>query len=135
MERTLGILKALADGNRLRVVMALCAHKELCVCRLTEMLGIAMATVSRHMSILQAAGVVAHRKESRWVHYRLREDFPVVLRKWLQQNLQAAQEVAADNHMLRRALSCSEQPNAQATPRRSAARKQTPVPRTRQAKK
>ena len=39
METTLAITKALADGNRLRVVMALTEQEELCLCQLTELLG------------------------------------------------------------------------------------------------
>lgn len=83
MKNALPLLKALADGNRLRVVAALMENKELCVCYLTQMLGITMASVSRHMSILQAAGVVASRKEGRWVYYRLDKGLPLALRKWL----------------------------------------------------
>jgi len=46
------ITKALSDGNRLRVVVSLMEHEELCVCQITEMLKLATATVSRHMSVL-----------------------------------------------------------------------------------
>ena len=56
MEQVLGTTKALADGNRLRVVMALTDQEELCVCQITELLNLAMPTVSRHMSVLQKAG-------------------------------------------------------------------------------
>ncbi len=37
METPLGMIKGLADGNRLRVVVALMEHDGLCVCPLTEM--------------------------------------------------------------------------------------------------
>jgi len=75
MEQTLRITKALADGNRLRAVMALVDHDELCVCQITELLGLATATVSRHMSMLQSASLVTSRKEGRWVYYRLGKVF------------------------------------------------------------
>lgn len=70
MNRYLAVTKALADANRVR---ALCALRggELCVCQLIELLGLAPSTVSKHLSILNQAGLVETRKEGRWVHYRL----------------------------------------------------------------
>ena len=106
MEKTLNIAKALADGNRMRVILALMENDELCVCQITEMLGLATATVSRHMSVLQNARLVESRKESRWVFYRLVDTFPVVLRRWLQESLAGAPEVAADRRMLLTILAC-----------------------------
>ena len=70
MRSMLAITKALADGNRLRVLMAL-QGKELCVCQIIELLGLAPSTVSKHMSILRQARLVDARKEGRWMHYSL----------------------------------------------------------------
>lgn len=64
------ILKALAEEKRLRVVMAL-QGRALCVCQITELLGLAPSTVSKHMSILRQARLVESWKEGRWVHFRL----------------------------------------------------------------
>jgi len=69
MQDPLNILKGLADGNRLRVVPALMKQEELCVCQITELLRPAAATVSRHMNILQNAGLVHSRKHGRYVFY------------------------------------------------------------------
>ncbi len=66
------VARALADPTRLRVLHAL-GKGELCVCQITELAGLAPSTVSRHMSLLSAAGLVASRKEGRWVYYRLPE--------------------------------------------------------------
>lgn len=106
MERTLNIAKALADGNRLRVIATLMEHDELCVCQITEMLRLATATVSRHMSVLQNARLVESRKESRWVFYRLVDNFPELLRQWLQESLAEAPEIAVDRRSLTTILSC-----------------------------
>jgi DNA-binding transcriptional ArsR family regulator len=70
MEQLIAVTKALADENRVRALMALCKG-ELCVCRIIELLGLAPSTVSKHMSILKQAGLVASRKEERWMYYRL----------------------------------------------------------------
>ncbi|MBN2063198.1 MAG: winged helix-turn-helix transcriptional regulator [Sedimentisphaerales bacterium] len=63
-------LKALSDLNRLRIVCAL-QGGELCACQLIELLGIAGATVSRHVKQLVDAGLVNSRKEGKWVYYSL----------------------------------------------------------------
>ena len=62
--------KALADENRIRVIGAL-KGRELCVCQLIELLGLAPSTVSKHLSILKAARLIDSRKQGRWMHYRL----------------------------------------------------------------
>jgi len=64
--------RAVADPSRLRILKML-EGGELCVCQITETLGLAPATVSKHLSILRSAGLVAQRKAGRWVHYRLAE--------------------------------------------------------------
>jgi DNA-binding transcriptional ArsR family regulator len=71
----LAVMKALADENRLRIVFAL-EGRELCLCQIVELLGLAASTVSRHMSILQQARLVESRKDGRWTHFRLDEDAP-----------------------------------------------------------
>lgn len=66
---SISVIKALSDLSRLRVMWLLSDKEELCVCQITEILGLAMPTVSRHMAILNNAGLVSSRKESRWVYY------------------------------------------------------------------
>lgn len=84
--RALQTSKALGDGNRLKIMVALLQHEELCACQITEFLEIAGATASRHLSILSNAGLVECRKEGRWMHYRLSiaDD---LLRAWLVNSL------------------------------------------------
>ena len=65
--------KALAGPGRLRIIGAL-AGGELCVCQIVELLDLAPSTVSRHMSVLQQAGLVESRKQGRWVYYRLSDE-------------------------------------------------------------
>lgn len=106
MEKTLNITKALSDGSRLRVIMALTGYEELCVCQITEILGHATATVSRHMSVLQNAGLVKSRKEGRWVYYRLSETFPPLLLQWLNDSAGNADEIKRDEEKLKAVVSC-----------------------------
>ena len=105
MEKTLKQIKALSDGNRLRIVMALATHDELCVCQLTELLQVATPTVSRHMSVLQNAGLVENRKDARWVYYRLSEDFPDQFLRWIKASVENSPNILRDEQALETILS------------------------------
>lgn len=73
MRELMAVLKALADDNRVRVLAAL-DQRELCVCQIVELLGLANSTVSKHMAILKQARLVECRKQGRWCYYRLAGD-------------------------------------------------------------
>ena len=66
-------LKALGHPARLRI-LALLRRGELCVCQVTEVLGLAPSTISEHLSLLRRSGFVEERKEGKWVFYALTED-------------------------------------------------------------
>lgn len=70
MRTFLPITKALSDETRLRLLMAL-RGGELCLCQLIDLLELAPSTVSKHMALLQQAGLVERRKDGRWHFYRL----------------------------------------------------------------
>ena len=65
------VLKALAHPTRLYIVDHL-AGGECCVCELQELIGADMSTVSKHLSVLKAAGVVGDEKRGKQVWYSLR---------------------------------------------------------------
>ena len=65
------VLKAMAHPSRLCIVEEL-ANRERCVCELTEMIGADMSTVSKHLTVLKQAGIVADEKRGAMVFYRLR---------------------------------------------------------------
>jgi len=65
------IMKALAHPTRLFIVDEL-SRGERCVCELTDMIGVEMPTVSRHLSQLKSAGIVDDDKRGAQVFYRLR---------------------------------------------------------------
>lgn len=69
-ERAALICKALADANRLRIVKLL-SQGERCACKLLEAFDITQPTLSHHMKILCACGLVNLRKEGKWAHYSL----------------------------------------------------------------
>jgi ArsR family transcriptional regulator, arsenate/arsenite/antimonite-responsive transcriptional repressor len=107
MKEFLNITKALADENRLRMLMAL-QDRELCVCQITELLGLAMSTVSKHLSILYQAGLVDARKEGRWMYYSAAaNEAPTAARgavAWVRRSLARKERIAADAKQLKKVL-------------------------------
>jgi len=57
MREILAIAKALSDESRLRALVAV-KDGELCLCQIIQVLDLAPATVSKHMNLLQQAGLV-----------------------------------------------------------------------------
>ena len=64
------VFRALADRTRLRL-LNLIAGREVCVCYFVEILRLSQPKISRHLAYLRRAGVVAARREGKWMHYRL----------------------------------------------------------------
>ena len=64
------LFRALSDRTRLRL-LNLIADKEICVCYFVEILRISQPKISRHLAYLRRAGIVAARRQGRWMHYRL----------------------------------------------------------------
>lgn len=64
------LFAALADPTRLRL-LNLMAGRELCVCYLVEVLRQSQPKISRHLAYLRKAGIVAARREGKWMHYRI----------------------------------------------------------------
>ena len=95
----LNITKALAEENRLRILLAL-DGQELCVCQIIELLGLAPSTVSKHMSVLRQARLVAGRKDGRWMYYRLaNRDAPAKVQEaiaWINKSLTRNKRIRED---------------------------------------
>jgi ArsR family transcriptional regulator len=62
------VMKALSDSNRVKMIKLL-QQKTMCVCELQGVLGLAQPTVSKHLKILEEAGLVDFRKDGLWVNY------------------------------------------------------------------
>jgi DNA-binding transcriptional ArsR family regulator len=68
--------QALADETRLRCMVLLQQHGELCVCELTYALDVSQPKISRHLAHLKAAGVVRDRRQGVWIFYTVRPQLP-----------------------------------------------------------
>jgi ArsR family transcriptional regulator len=92
MREFIKVMKALSDPNRVKMIKLL-QHRVLCVCEIQASLGLAQSTASKHLKILEEAGLISYTKEGLWVNYRLGDGTrsPYVsamlgnLRHWLDQ--------------------------------------------------
>ena len=107
MKELMTLLKAIADENRVRLLLGL-KGGELCVCQLIDFIDLAPSTVSKHMSILRNADLVSWRKEGRWVYYKLPEGSPdsasAQLLAWLIDHLEEATQIKDDLKKLQEVL-------------------------------
>jgi len=63
-------MKAVGDPTRTRILKLL-EGGGLCVCQVQAVLGLAPSTVSKHLAILKVAGLVADRRDAKWIEYSL----------------------------------------------------------------
>lgn len=74
MERIVDIMSALGDESRMRILLCL-KDSTLCLCHLAEILGLAGSTVSKHLSLLESAGLIVSQQDGKWKHYRWAEGY------------------------------------------------------------
>ena len=70
MKDFIRVMKALSDPNRVKILKLL-QQKTMCVCELQGALQIAQPSVSKHLKLLEEAGLVDYKKEGLWVNYYL----------------------------------------------------------------
>lgn len=70
MRDFISVMKALSEPNRVRIIKLL-GKRPLCVCEMTSLLGLAQPTISKHVRVLEHAGLVCGRREGPWVLYDL----------------------------------------------------------------
>jgi DNA-binding transcriptional ArsR family regulator len=103
----MAVTKALADENRIRILLAL-QKQELCVCQITELMGLAPSTTSKHLSILYQAGLLNSRKDGRWIYYALPgKEAPVATReaiRWVANTLAQEPRFTRDAAQLRKIM-------------------------------
>ncbi len=70
MKEFIKVMKVLSDPNRVKLLKML-QKRTMCVCEIQATLGIAQPTVSKHLKLLEFAGLVDRKKEGLWVNYFL----------------------------------------------------------------
>ncbi len=91
------VMKALSDPNRVKMVKLL-QHKVMCVCEMQAALGLAQSTASKHLKILEEAGLITYSKDGLWVNYQLSDgsdsmyaaDMLDQLKDWLEDDADVA---------------------------------------------
>ena len=69
---TAELFRALGDPSRVRIVNVLATSRQaVCVCNLTEPLGLSQPTVSHHMRKLLEAGLVEREQRGKWAYFSL----------------------------------------------------------------
>jgi len=88
------VMKAVADPTRVRILKIL-EGGELCVCQVIAVIALGQSTISKHLFLLRAAGLIKDRRDKKWIHYSLdgKSDNPYAgavlrnIRKWLNDDL------------------------------------------------
>jgi len=99
------LFRALADPTRLRLIN-LMSEQEICVCYFIEAIGAPQPKISRHLAYLRRAGLVAARREGKWMHYRLtipRDSHAASILKSTIEALKETKEILRDCERLNRA--------------------------------
>ena len=68
MKAFVKVMKALSDPNRVRIIKML-QHKVMCVCEIHTALEITQPSASKHLKILENAGLIESKKDGLWVNY------------------------------------------------------------------
>jgi len=93
------IIKAVADEGRVRILCLLKNKKDLCVCEITVIIGLAQPTISSHLKLLENAGLIEPYKAGLWVNYNIVSDldpFSRQLIETLYKNLGNDKQIKAD---------------------------------------
>ena len=70
MKEFIRVMKAASDPTRVKILKML-EKKTMCVCEIQTGLGTAQSTASKHLKILEDAGLVSSKKDGLWVNYAL----------------------------------------------------------------
>jgi len=101
-------LKAAGDPTRTRILKLL-EQGEMCVCQVQAVLELATSTVSKHLAILKAAGLVDDRRDGKWIHYGLtrgrRNPHADAVLTLLRGRLEDEDRIATDRRRLKRVMS------------------------------
>lgn len=67
------MFKALGDPVRLRLVSLIASHAggEACVCDISGTIDLSQPTISHHLKLLRAAGLIDSQRRGTWVYYRV----------------------------------------------------------------
>lgn len=67
------LFRVLGEPARLQIISLIAAQPagEVCVCELTEPLGLSQPTISHHLKVMYEAGLLHKERRGNWIYYRL----------------------------------------------------------------
>ena len=78
------IFDALSDPTRLAIVEQLMEHGEQAAGTLAKPFDISKPAISRHLRVLEDAGIIEHRVDRQWRRYRIKPDSIRTVDSWLE---------------------------------------------------
>jgi len=73
------IFKVLGDEHRLRILLML-KKRPMYVCRIQEVLDIALSTVSQQLKLMSMSGYILKTREGRWIAYRINDENELLMK-------------------------------------------------------
>lgn len=67
------LFKAISDLTRVRILFSLLAG-DMCVCDITELVGVSQSAVSHQLRVLKQAGLVKYRREGKTIYYSIADN-------------------------------------------------------------
>jgi ArsR family transcriptional regulator, arsenate/arsenite/antimonite-responsive transcriptional repressor len=79
------LFRVLGEPARLQLLSLIAAQpsEEVCACELVESLGLSQPTVSHHLKVMYAAGLLTKQRRGNWIYYRIVRERLAFLRKVL----------------------------------------------------
>lgn len=67
------LFKLFGDGTRIKILYSL-FESELCVCAISELLGMTQSAISHQLKVLKDGNLIANRREGKTIYYFLADD-------------------------------------------------------------
>jgi len=103
--QTIKLIKALADENRVRIICLLKHKRDICVCEITSIIGLAQSTISSHLKLLENAGLIESYKDGLWVNYNISSNLDPLSSEFIESlynNLANDKKVKSDFEKIRK---------------------------------
>jgi ArsR family transcriptional regulator, arsenate/arsenite/antimonite-responsive transcriptional repressor len=105
LKQIIKIIKALADENRARIINLLKNKKDICVCEITRIIGLAQPTISSHLKLLENAGLIESNKNGLWVNYNIVKSLDLFSSEFIEmlcKNIENDKQIKADEQMVKK---------------------------------
>ncbi|MEI8349417.1 MAG: metalloregulator ArsR/SmtB family transcription factor [Candidatus Omnitrophota bacterium] len=85
MTKEVKLFKVLANPRRLRIMEILLGRERLSVSTISHQIDLSFKSTSRHLSLLETAGLIERKQEGLFAFYSIRKDLKTPFRKLLQE--------------------------------------------------